>query len=89
MLYWILAFIAFGLLYVLSSYFLAWLKKRHIKISRWIWAFASFLVVIIPYAIWPHMNPVGTVVVFSLCGVFALNFMIEQHAFVKEHDRIF
>ncbi|WP_261805999.1 diacylglycerol kinase [Lapidilactobacillus luobeiensis] len=84
MLYWLIVLIIFLALMVVSNYLLKWLRQHKIKIFRWIWAFASFLVVIIPKVIFPHMNSFWSAVIYILCGVFALNFMIEQHRWMVE-----
>ncbi|MFD1410574.1 diacylglycerol kinase [Lapidilactobacillus gannanensis] len=84
MLYWLIVFVAFIILFYASNRLLAWLKGKGIKINRWIWAVASFLVIIIPKSIFPNMNNIVLGVLYVFCAVFALNFMIEQHDwFVK------
>ena len=79
MLYWLLVFIGFIILLVASNFLLKFLKQHGIKINRWIWAAASFLVVIIPKVIFPKMGTPVTIVLLAFCGVFAINFMTEQH----------
>ena len=79
MLYWLLVFIIFVALLIASNFMLKSLKKRGVKINRWIWAAAAFLVVIIPKLIFPHMSTAWTIVLLVFCCVFAVNFMSEQH----------
>jgi hypothetical protein len=78
-LYWFLTFVAFIALLFFCTRFLKWIKAHGIKINRWVWATAAFLVVIIPKALFPHLNSVISIILYVLCSVFALNFMIEQH----------
>ncbi|WP_125607197.1 diacylglycerol kinase [Lapidilactobacillus bayanensis] len=79
MLYWLLVFIGFIILLIASNFLLKVLKRRGIKINRWVWAAASFLIVIIPKVIFPKMSAAWTVVLLVFCCVFAINFMTEQH----------
>lgn len=79
MLYWLLVFIGFIILLVASNFLLKLLKNHDIKINRWVWAAASFLVVIIPKVIFPNLSTAWTIVLLAFCGLFAINFMSEQH----------
>lgn len=79
MLYWLLVFIFFIALLFASHLMLQALKKRGIKINRWVWAIAAFLVVIIPKVIFPQMSTAWTIALLVFCCVFAVNFMTEQH----------
>lgn len=83
-LYWLLTFILFIALLFFCTRMLKWIKAHGVKINRWVWATAAFLVVILPKAIFPHMNHIILIGLYVLCSIFALNFMIEQHEwFVK------
>jgi len=84
--YWLIVFVSFIILLGLSQLMLHFLKKKGIKINRWLWAVAAFLVVIVPRLIFPTMNQTITQILYIFCGVFALNFMIEQHAWYQKHD---
>lgn len=83
MLYWLLVFGAFIVFLALSHFMMNWMRSKKIKINRFVWAVAAFLVVMIPKAIFPHMGNVWSGVLYILCGVFALNFMTEQHRWVS------
>ncbi len=85
--YWIIIFISFLLLLALSQWVLAALKKKGIMINRWIWAFASFLIVIIPHLIAKEIPPTIDGILYVFCAVFALNFMIEQHAWYEKNNK--
>ena len=88
MLYWLFIFIGFLILFVVSQWLLHWLEIRQIKINRWIWGWASFLVVLLPYFIWPKMNHTVLLILFIFCGVFAINFMTEQHKWIQKNSHI-
>ncbi|MFD1392895.1 diacylglycerol kinase [Lacticaseibacillus jixianensis] len=81
MFYWILVFAGFLVVLALSQWAIAGLKARHININRWIWALSSFLVMIIPYLIWPHLNDVVAAILYGFCALFAVIFMIEEHSY--------
>ena len=81
-LYWFMTFIAFIALLFFCTRFLKWGKSHGIKINRWVWATASFLVLVIPKAVFPHMNNLISIILYVLCSIFALNFMIEQHEWI-------
>ncbi len=77
--YWLILFFVFIFLLTASHLILNMLATYHIQINRWIWALASFLIVILPKIIVPHMNVLFSWGTYVLCGIFAINFMIEQH----------
>ncbi|HBL1211031.1 TPA: diacylglycerol kinase, partial [Enterococcus faecium] len=54
--YWLILFFVFIFLLTASHLILNMLATYHIQINRWIWALASFLIVILPKIIVPHMN---------------------------------
>ncbi|WP_125710681.1 diacylglycerol kinase [Lacticaseibacillus porcinae] len=87
MLYWLIIFVGFLLLFALAQWLIAVLKRKNIKINRWVWAWAAFLVMIIPYAIWPHLNNIVSAILYGLCAICAITFMIEEHSYflVKGH----
>lgn len=87
LLYWLLVLIAFLILWWLSTHFLAWLRNHQIKINRWLWAIAAFLVVMIPKGLIKNMPLPWTIVLYVLCAFFALNFMVEQHHWLVTSDK--
>lgn len=86
--YWIIVFFGFLGLLAASYGTLYLLKKRGIIINRWIWAISSFAVVIVPNLIFQPINQIVSYILYAFCGLFALNFMIEQHdRFVKRNSQ--
>ncbi|WP_274661848.1 diacylglycerol kinase [Enterococcus lactis] len=77
--YWLILFFVFIFLLTISQLMLNMLAMRHVHINRWAWALASFLIVILPKIILPQMNVLLSWGTYILCGIFAINFMIEQH----------
>lgn len=82
--YWLFIFVGFFILLGISQFLLAKLKVRGIHINRWLWAVASFLILIVPNVIAPGLPDQVNIGLYILCGVFALNFMIEQRAYVEK-----
>lgn len=77
--YWLILFFVSIFLLTISQLMLNMLAMRHVHINRWVWALASFLIVILPKIILPQMNVLLSWGTYILCGIFAINFMIEQH----------
>ncbi|MDV4936465.1 diacylglycerol kinase [Enterococcus faecium] len=77
--YWLILFFVFIFLLTISQLMLNMLAMRHVHINRWVWPLASFLIVILPKIILPQMNVLLSWGTYILCGIFAINFMIEQH----------
>lgn len=77
--YWLILFFVFIFLLTISQLMLNTLAMRHVHINRRVWALASFLIVILPKIILPQMNVLLSWGTYILCGIFAINFMIEQH----------
>ncbi|AOO76207.1 MULTISPECIES: hypothetical protein [Latilactobacillus] len=84
MLYWILIFLGFLILLIGCQYLLKFLNQHGILINRWIWGLLSFLILIVPHVIWSHIPTGIDGILYALCAVFAINFMIEQHAYVQQ-----
>ncbi|MGI8169659.1 diacylglycerol kinase [Enterococcus lactis] len=77
--YWLILFFVFIFLLTISQLMLNMLAMHQFHINRWVWALASFLIVILPKIILPQMNVLLSWGTYILCGIFAINFMIEQH----------
>ena len=77
--YWLILFFVFIFLLTISQLMLNMLAMCHVHINRWVWPLASFLIVILPKIILPQMNVLLSWGTYILCGIFAINFMIEQH----------
>lgn len=84
--YWSIVFVFFFLVLMVSRYSLKKLKSKGVQIHRWFWAAASFLVMIIPNALLPSLSDKMNILLYALCAVFAVNFMIEQKAHVDDLD---
>lgn len=87
MFYWILVFLVFLVFLVGCQYLLKFLNQHGILINRWIWGLLSFLILIIPHVIWSQISTGVDYILYALCAVFAINFMIEQHAYVHKLNR--
>ncbi|MGC3648857.1 diacylglycerol kinase, partial [Enterococcus faecium] len=70
-------FFVFIFLLTGSQLILNMLATFHIQINRWIWAMASFLIVIVQKIIVQHMNVLFSWGTYVVCGIFDFNFMIE------------
>ena len=81
--YWIAVFAFFFIVLTVSQFLLNNLKKAGIRIHRWIWAFASFLIMILPNVLLPNLSEQANIFLYALCAVFAVNFMIEQRKYVE------
>ncbi|MGL9730270.1 diacylglycerol kinase [Enterococcus sp. DIV0756] len=81
--YWIAVFVFFFIVLTVSQFLLTKLKKAGIRIHRWIWAFASFLIMILPNVLLPNLSEQVNIFLYALCAVFAVNFMIEQRKYVE------
>lgn len=77
--YWLILFFVFIFLLTISQLMLNMLAMHQVHINRWVWALASFMIVILPKIILPQINVLLSWGTYILCGIFAINFMIEQH----------
>lgn len=77
--YWLILFFVFIFLLKISQLMLNMLAMHQVHINRWVWALASFLIVILPKIILPQINVLLSWGTYILCGIFTINFMIEQH----------
>jgi len=84
MLYWLLVMIIFLLILAGCQYGLSWLGHHNVKINRWIWAAASFLILIVPHVLWKAVPANVDIILYGLCAIFAVNFFIEQYAHVQQ-----
>lgn len=87
--YWFIVFAFFLVVLTISQFSLNKLGKKGVRVHRWIWAFASFLIMIIPNILLPHLSEQVNIFLYALCAVFAVNFMIEQRKYVEAMNQRF
>lgn len=85
--YWFVVGAFFFIVLTVSQFSLKKLAGKGIRIHRWIWAFASFLIMILPNALLPNLAEQVNILLYALCAVFAVNFMIEQRKYVEAMNR--
>lgn len=85
--YWFVVGAFFFIVLSVSQFTLKKLEEKGLRIHRWIWAFASFLIMIIPNVLFPNLSDQVNTLLYALCAVFAVNFMIEQRKYVETMNR--
>ena len=64
--YWLILFFVFIFLLTISQLMLNMLAMHQVHINRWVWALASFLIVILPKIILPQINVLLSWYIYTL-----------------------